>query len=209
MRDRDGTWFCGGTQTRFERLWRCAALVGPSADACLAARHYLLRVLVLPPPCRFDVVVVEPTGLQWLWRRLMPTERLVAGGAQPPWGAVFFGFDVRTVSSPPEQRIEQHFIDSAEAFEIPAAQTLSKPIAAAVQAILACHQWRQGAGFGNGGSLPMRSSFRLRNLWDGSSVSVPNWRDCATTDTPSWTGHCQRLRFQQRFSRQVRALGGR
>ena len=30
-----------------------------------AARHYLLRVATLPP-CRFDVVVVEPSGLQWL-----------------------------------------------------------------------------------------------------------------------------------------------
>ena len=30
-----------------------------------AARHYLVR-LGAPPPCRFDVVVVEPTGLQWL-----------------------------------------------------------------------------------------------------------------------------------------------
>lgn len=30
-----------------------------------AARHYLAR-LATPPPCRFDVVVVEPTGVQWL-----------------------------------------------------------------------------------------------------------------------------------------------
>ena len=30
-----------------------------------AARHYLVR-LGAPPPCRFDVVVVEPAGLQWL-----------------------------------------------------------------------------------------------------------------------------------------------
>jgi putative endonuclease len=30
-----------------------------------AARHYLMR-LPAPPPCRFDVVVVEPAGLQWL-----------------------------------------------------------------------------------------------------------------------------------------------
>lgn len=31
----------------------------------LAARHYLLR-LATPPPCRFDVVVLEAQGLQWL-----------------------------------------------------------------------------------------------------------------------------------------------
>lgn len=30
-----------------------------------AARHYLLR-LREPPPCRFDVVLMEPTGLEWL-----------------------------------------------------------------------------------------------------------------------------------------------
>lgn len=31
----------------------------------LAARHYLLG-LATPPPCRFDVVVLEAQGLQWL-----------------------------------------------------------------------------------------------------------------------------------------------
>jgi putative endonuclease len=30
-----------------------------------AARHYLMR-LRTPPPCRFDVVLVEPAGLQWM-----------------------------------------------------------------------------------------------------------------------------------------------
>jgi putative endonuclease len=30
-----------------------------------AARHYLMR-LRQPPPCRFDVVVVETEGVQWL-----------------------------------------------------------------------------------------------------------------------------------------------
>ncbi len=31
----------------------------------LAARHYLMRLPHLPP-CRFDVVLVEPTGIEWL-----------------------------------------------------------------------------------------------------------------------------------------------
>lgn len=31
----------------------------------LAARYYLMRLSALPP-CRFDVVVIEPTGVQWL-----------------------------------------------------------------------------------------------------------------------------------------------
>ncbi len=30
-----------------------------------AARHYLMR-LRTPPPCRFDVVVLEPVGIEWL-----------------------------------------------------------------------------------------------------------------------------------------------
>jgi putative endonuclease len=30
-----------------------------------AARHYLMR-LRQPPPCRFDVVAVEPAGIEWL-----------------------------------------------------------------------------------------------------------------------------------------------
>jgi putative endonuclease len=30
-----------------------------------AARHYLMRLAVVPP-CRFDVVLLEPQGLQWL-----------------------------------------------------------------------------------------------------------------------------------------------
>jgi putative endonuclease len=30
-----------------------------------AARHYLMRLRQLPP-CRFDVVVVDPDGVQWL-----------------------------------------------------------------------------------------------------------------------------------------------
>lgn len=30
-----------------------------------AARHYLMRI-ASPPPCRFDVVVVEPEGITWL-----------------------------------------------------------------------------------------------------------------------------------------------
>jgi putative endonuclease len=30
-----------------------------------AARHYLSR-LAVEPPCRFDVIVVEPEGLAWI-----------------------------------------------------------------------------------------------------------------------------------------------
>src|SRR3954468_19365322 len=58
------------------------------------------------------------------------------------------------VSSPAmlEQRIQQNFIDSAD-LKYQAAQTLSKPIAQAVQAVLACGtRGSKGRGCGNGGS---------------------------------------------------------
>ncbi len=44
-----------------------AASVGTAKQRriVLAARHYLAGQRT-PPPCRFDVVLVEPQGLQWL-----------------------------------------------------------------------------------------------------------------------------------------------
>ena len=51
-----------------------------------------------------------------------------------------------------EQRIQQHFIDSAD-LKYQAAQALSKPIAAAVQAMLACvTSGGKVLACGNGGS---------------------------------------------------------
>jgi putative endonuclease len=59
--------------------WRCVSAVpaahgGAAASIghvkqqriVFAARHYLMRLPSSPPPCRFDVIVVEPAGLQWL-----------------------------------------------------------------------------------------------------------------------------------------------
>ncbi len=43
-----------------------ASVVGTKQRRIIfAARHYLTRLQTLPP-CRFDVVVVEPDGVQWL-----------------------------------------------------------------------------------------------------------------------------------------------
>jgi putative endonuclease len=44
-----------------------AASIGPAKRARLiyAAQHYLMR-LAEPPPCRFDVVSIDGTTLQWL-----------------------------------------------------------------------------------------------------------------------------------------------
>ncbi|MBC7469000.1 MAG: SIS domain-containing protein, partial [Ramlibacter sp.] len=51
-----------------------------------------------------------------------------------------------------EQRIQQHFIDSAD-LKYQSAQSLSKPIAAAVQAVLACvTSGGKVLACGNGGS---------------------------------------------------------
>src|SRR4051812_49679829 len=53
-----------------------------------------------------------------------------------------------------EQRIQQHFIDSAD-LKYQAAQALSKPIAAGVQALLACvTSGGKVLACGNGGAAP-------------------------------------------------------
>jgi hypothetical protein len=73
-----------------------------------------------------------------------------------------------------EQRIQQHFIDSA-ALKYQAAQALSAPIAAAVQAILACVT-SGGKVLACGTDLrpPRRCSLRPSALL-GSSGTGPSW----------------------------------
>ena len=67
MRERDGTLVFVEVRSRATSAFGGA---GASISATkqqriiLAARHYLLR-LPCPPPCRFDVVLVED-GVQWL-----------------------------------------------------------------------------------------------------------------------------------------------
>jgi putative endonuclease len=68
MRTPDGT-------TVFVEVRRRASIRHGGAGASIsatkqrrivfAARHYLMRLAVVPP-CRFDVVLLEPQGLQWL-----------------------------------------------------------------------------------------------------------------------------------------------
>ena len=75
-----------------------------------------------------------------------------------------------------EQRIQQHFIDSAD-LKYQSAQSLSKPIAAAVQAMLACvTSGGKVLACGNGGSaadcvlLPSLAGWKaaqLRRIWQG------------------------------------------
>jgi putative endonuclease len=68
MQTRDGT-------TVFVEVRRRASQSHGGAGASIgatkqrriifAARHYLMRMREVPP-CRFDVVLVEPAGLEWL-----------------------------------------------------------------------------------------------------------------------------------------------
>ena len=68
MRTPDGTTvFVEVRQRRSASHGGAAASVGAVKQRRIifAARHYLLRWRE-PPPCRFDVVSVEPAGMEWL-----------------------------------------------------------------------------------------------------------------------------------------------
>ena len=68
MRAPDGTTVFVEVRKRSSlRQGGAAASVGGTKQRRIvfAARHYLMRLQTLPP-CRFDVVVVEPNGVQWL-----------------------------------------------------------------------------------------------------------------------------------------------
>ena len=68
MRAPDGTTvFVEVRQRKSASHGGAAASVGATKQRRIifAARHYLMR-LREPPPCRFDVVLVEPQGTQWL-----------------------------------------------------------------------------------------------------------------------------------------------
>lgn len=68
MRAPDGTLvFVEVRQRKNARHGAAAASVGAVKQRRIvfAARHYLMRFKELPP-CRFDVVTLEPTGVEWL-----------------------------------------------------------------------------------------------------------------------------------------------
>ena len=69
VRDRDGTLVFVEVRRRADRRFGgAAASVGARKQGRLvfAARHYLRRFAAAPPPCRFDVVGVEPGRIEWL-----------------------------------------------------------------------------------------------------------------------------------------------
>ncbi|GGH60443.1 hypothetical protein GCM10010975_23150 [Comamonas phosphati] len=72
LRDRDGSLVFVEVRSRnTERFGGAAASIGGAKRQriVLAARHYLMR-LGAPPPCRFDVVLVDTSGdrpgVEWL-----------------------------------------------------------------------------------------------------------------------------------------------
>jgi D-sedoheptulose 7-phosphate isomerase len=107
-----------------------------------------------------------------------------------------------------EQRIEQHFIDSAD-LKYQAAQAMSKPIAAAVQALMVCvTSGGKVLACGNGGSAAAAAHFAA-GFVGGFERERPELAAITlATDTATLTAIANGHAFSSVFSRQVRALGG-
>ncbi|MES2414146.1 MAG: phosphoheptose isomerase [Pseudomonadota bacterium] len=107
-----------------------------------------------------------------------------------------------------EQRIEQHFIDSAD-LKYQAAQVLSKPIVAAVQAILASvTSGGKVLACGNGGSAADAQHFAAEFVGRYERERPELAAIALTVDTSIITAIANDYDFNVIFSKQVRALGG-
>ena len=106
-----------------------------------------------------------------------------------------------------EQRIQQHFIDSAD-LKYQAAQALSAPIAAAVQAILTCvTSGGKVLACGHGPSAAQALQFAAFCV-AGFERDRPELAALAlTSDSTLLTGAGGGSDVAQQFARQVRALG--
>ena len=108
-----------------------------------------------------------------------------------------------------EQRIQQHFIESAD-LKYQAAQVLSKPIAQAVQAVLACvTSGGKVLACGNGGSAADAQHFaaELVGRFERERPELP--AISLSTDTSLLTAVANDYAFEQVFAKQVRALGAK
>ena len=106
-----------------------------------------------------------------------------------------------------EQRIQQHFIDSAD-LKYQAAPILSKPIAAAVQAMLACvTSGGKVLACGNGGSAADAQHFSAEFVGRYERERPELAAIALTTDSSILTAIANDYDFSVIFSRQVRALG--
>lgn len=106
-----------------------------------------------------------------------------------------------------EQRIQQHFIDSAD-LKYQAAEAMSKPIAAAVQALLACvTSGGKVLACGNGGSAADAQHFAAEFVGRFERERPELGAIALTTDSSILTAIANDYSFNAIFSKQVRALG--
>ena len=106
-----------------------------------------------------------------------------------------------------EQRIQQHFIDSAD-LKYQAAQSLSKPIAAAVQAVLACvTSGGKVLACGNGGSAADAQHFAAKFVGRFERERPGLGAIALGTDSALLTAVADDYDFSLVFAKQVRALG--
>ena len=106
-----------------------------------------------------------------------------------------------------EQRIQQHFIDSAD-LKYQSAQSLSKPIAAAVQAMLACvTSGGKVLACGNGGSAADAQHFSAEFIGRFERERPELGAIALTTDSSILTAIANDYDFSRIFSKQVRGLG--
>lgn len=106
-----------------------------------------------------------------------------------------------------EQRIQQHFIDSAD-LNYHAAQLLSKPLAAAVQAILACvTSGGKVLACGNGSSAASARLFAGQFVGRFERERPELGAIALSTDTTVLAASAADGELQHLFSKQVRALG--
>lgn len=106
-----------------------------------------------------------------------------------------------------EQRIQQHFIDSAD-LKYQSAEPLSKPIAAAVQAILASvTSGGKVLACGNGGSAADAQHFAAEFVGRFERERPELGAIALTTDTSIITAIGNDYGYNAIFSKQVRALG--
>jgi D-sedoheptulose 7-phosphate isomerase len=106
-----------------------------------------------------------------------------------------------------EQQIEQHFIESAD-LKYQSAQVLSKPIAAAIAAILASvTSGGKVLACGNGGSAADAQHFAAEFVGRFERERPELGAIALTTDSSILTAIANDYHFDQIFSKQVRALG--
>ncbi|MFM2111785.1 MAG: hypothetical protein RLZZ271_445 [Pseudomonadota bacterium] len=106
-----------------------------------------------------------------------------------------------------EQRIEQHFIDSAD-LKYQTAQTLAKPIASAVSAILGCvTSGGKVLACGNGGSAADAQHFAAEFVGRFEQERPELGAIALTTDSSILTAIANDYDYNAIFAKQVRALG--